>query len=372
MRPQQKAATVRKRFKSISVGSIVLSESRCHGRATVMMLLELLLLGVVVWSVIGLLPKLIVPRGGPNVADGVSIRKPVLRLISTSNGEKLWGQLGEFEIISMDLVTREARRVDGRKNRSIGNWAVSQDGAILLLSVDHSRVEIFRSQELMISEVMPEPCHLLAALSANGTTAVRVAGKTSVRLWNLSLEEPSETDFVLLDAAERIAVDAVGKMLVVAAGQKGLHIYDLNSGDRTQTLDGTGRLSKDPVFSQDGKWLAVIRAFEITLFEIPSGRIAWTAHIPGPDPFIGVSFSPDSMWLAASDVKSGIQIFKTSDGTCHRRLTSNSTLHRVAFSSSNDILYSGCTDGIIRIWSVSEGCEIDQLRLTVDPQKTVR
>ncbi len=96
-----------------------------------MMLFELLLLGVVVWSIIGLLPKLIMPGGGPKLTDGVSIKKPVLRLISTSNGEKLWGQVGEFEIISMDLTTREAQRVDGRKNRSLGNWAVSQDGTIL-------------------------------------------------------------------------------------------------------------------------------------------------------------------------------------------------------------------------------------------------
>ena len=340
-----------------------------NGFASITSLFEVLLIGLVVWAALLAISTMQFSDNALTSADASRVVQPILQLTVTSNGQQLWSQLGTSEIVSVDLATRRTQSIYRRNSRVIGNWCVSQDGATFLLSNDGHDVQIIRDRELVVSEHLLAPTSPLIALSSNGQGAIRISGGTAARYWDLSSDEPLESDFELLESALKIALDSLGNKLAVWGSQGGLHIYELKTDVPVRRLAENTSLSNAPVFSTDGNWLAVVRGLAFTLFDVHSGEIAWTVHIPGPDPFFSVAFSPDGKWIAASGFTAGIQIFDRSNGELHRKLPSVSTVHRIAFSLTNDTLYSGCTDGSIRIWSLSDGQEVERLNLFGETRK---
>ena len=342
---------------------------RC-GHTTIMLLVEVLLLGLLIWGVLYAVPRMIFHGSANAEAEGGRLHKPILRLVATSNGSELWGQLGTSEIVSIDVTTRKTRSVHKRNRGPIGHWCVSQDGETMLLSDNESEIQIRRHQELMVVDRLSSPTSLLTELSANGTGVIRISGGKTARYWNLSNDDPTEVDFILKETAEKIGIDSAGDRLAVAAGRNGLQIYDLKSGTLVRELEEYSSFPKCPAFSPDGKWLAVIRGLSVALFNLDSGEVTWTVKTPSPAPCFCMSFSPDGKWLAASGVTAGIQIIDCSTGQMHCEFPTNQTLHRIVFSPTQPLLYSGSTDGLIRIWSVATGQVVEQLSLYDENRKS--
>ena len=171
------------------------------------------------------------------------------------------------------------------------------------------------------------------------------------------------SDYSLSNVADKIAVDASGDRLAISGMSSGLYLCEAKTGRCIRTISNQCTPSKAPVFSRDGKWLMAANGIQISLYHVDTGKIVWRTGIPSSDPFFSIAFSPDGEWIAASGVRSGILIFHRIDGKLHRQLPSVSSLHRIAFSSANDTLYSGSTDGSIHFWSLSAGRQMQILKL---------
>jgi hypothetical protein len=339
---------------------------RCPGRTgqtTILVLLEVFLLGLVSAGIILAIPRWVCPAATTIDADGQRVNRQIMRLISTFDGQQIWGQLGTSEIVSIDAQTFQTRSVYRRNQTAVGNWSVSRDGRTFLISNDDYDFQIHRDQTLFVSEQIPNCHQLITALSADGSTAIRIVDGSSVRCWNLSGEVPEEFDFALVEPARRIGIDPSGQRLAVTAGPAGIRLYELKTGEISCTLAEYSPEMRDPVFSQDGNSLAGIRGLTLLVFDVNSGDMKWSLTIPGPEPFSCVAYSPDGRWLAASGITAGIQVFDLTNGNLRMQTQPDGTVQRPEFSTISENLYAGSNDGSFRIWSLSTGKPLREFRL---------
>ena len=338
------------------------NRNRQNGLAAITTLVEVLLIGIVVWAVVVAIPILLISANANSSAREGDKNGPIMRLSVTSNGQQLWIQRGVSEIVTVDLVTRQTHSVYRLNDRTILGLCVSQEASTYLLSIDDREVMIFRKKELVVFEQSLDNSPQITALSSNGMMATCISGGTSVRCWDLSSLDPVLSEFVLLESAGKIALDSVGERLVVSSNRGGLKVYDVKRGIPVQTLAESDSIAIDLVFSEDGRWLVAVRNQSLALYDIRSGEIVWSIRASESDYFMSAAISSDGARIAASRLRTGIHILDRVNGMPCHHFSSDSVMYKMAFSPSNDTLYAGSADGSIRIWSLSTGREMERLK----------
>lgn len=367
------STTNRRQLRSIRMD---LLRAKRSGHVTLpLLLLEILLVVVVVW--LGFLGcrSMLVPDQGGNAPESQRDTQQIMRMVVTSDGNQLWCQLGMCEIISLDLTTNRAQPVYRRRNHAIGNWGVSYDGRTVLVSNHDREVEITRDEETIVSEQLPDCQRLLTELSSTGMAAIRIADGTSARFWNLSLENSMVVDFKLQESAAKIALDAAGIYLATTSFPHGIHLYDVVNGAKIRALDDDTRHVKSLHLSDDGKYLAVVRESNVIVYDVSTGERLWVRKLEATVPFVCISFSRDSQWIAASAPEVGIHVFNAANGQVCSRVLTDSTPQRIAFSPTGELIHSASLTGIIRNWSIADEQQTDEsdlLQLLEDSRKKNR
>ena len=335
-------------------------------------ILEWLLALGMIWCLI-----ILIPFSVPVAKSAISVRdqpaaEPVRKLTVTADGRELWFQRGQYEILAVEIASGRTRSIYGRKCSPIAHWNVSQDGATYLLSSDDREVVIFRNQQLLAWEYRSDFTSLMATMSSNGKTAVRISGGTEVRCWDLSTNVPVEFDFRLPTSADAMSLDFLGNRLAIAADDGSLALFDPRTGKEVRRWQADDLHSKDPVFSEDGRLLMVATAKCISLFDAATGERIRSILSRDSDAFVHVDMAPDGKWIAASSVTTGIRIYDAADGTLKWKLPVSSLLHRVGFAPSCQVLFSGAPDGSIRSWSLAQGVETPFRSTIVDVPQTLQ
>lgn len=339
---------------------------RTHGGgfAVIGTLIEVSLIGLVVWVAVTVIPLLSHSEQSNSPAETASTGDRIFRLSLTSDGQELAVHRSTAEIVAVDLASRRTRRICRPHQLRVARSFVSDDSAISLQSFEDKEFIIRRDGGIVMVERLTNLSHPMVALSSNGQAAVLVFGGSTARCWDLSSDNLEMWEFPLSEPPQRIAINDQATKLVSHTQAGNVHVYDLKTGDLTNSFAGSEPPTGDPTISVDGQWIVTIHGSTLDCFRVASSEMEWTVQIPEPDRFSRVAISPDGRRIAACSLLAGIHVIDHVSRELRHRVLPGSVMHQVAFSSSSDILYSGSTDGSIRVWSMLTAQEIDRIDLS--------
>lgn len=160
-----------------------------------------------------------------------------------------------------------------------------------------------------------------------------------------------------------VAFSADGRLLLSGSWNRGVQLWNLNTGQKLGKLRGPVKRVQALAYSRDGKWVASENSDNsITLWNATTMREVRTW--PGKR-FLSsykstwvysIAFSPDSQWLASAVDDKTIRLWNVDTGQPGRDLvgSSRSVLY-VAFSPDGRLLASGVDDKKVGIWDVATG-----------------
>jgi WD40 repeat protein len=142
--------------------------------------------------------------------------------------------------------------------------------------------------------------------------------------------------------------NSVWDPMVEGAGYSEAYLFD-ETGKRVRTLARTGAGALTPVFSSDGKLLAVgNRNHETQIFEVASSKLLHTLDRKMTQE---IAFSPDNKLLACGYVDGMVELWDVQTGQPHRAAISGAQeIYSVSWSPKGDLLATSGLRGKITLW----------------------
>jgi WD40 repeat protein len=127
-----------------------------------------------------------------------------------------------------------------------------------------------------------------------------------------------------------------------------MRVYDV-SGKLIRSLDKSGPGGLTPVFSPDGKTLAVGNRNDKTqLFEVATGKLL---HTLDKSMTQGIAFSPNSKTLAAAYVEGPVRLWEVATGKLlHEAPSGSKETYSVDWNPKGDVLVTSGREGQIVLW----------------------
>jgi WD40 repeat protein len=153
---------------------------------------------------------------------------------------------------------------------------------------------------------------------------------------------------------------------LVAAGRVVITIWDIESKNKVQTLEGHKGFIRDLIFSPDGQHLAsacmdkTVRVWDINTGKVlyslqPQGLVIYLKSGPAVNPISlpisAVAFSPDGKKLATGGADRVVRVWDAATGELlHEYKGHRMSITAVAFSPDGARLLSSSLDHTIRVW----------------------
>ena len=238
---------------------------------------------------------------------------PFDRLAFTPDGQTLYAVaapvLGECDLYSFDPTTgRELCKVTFPKLRYFG---------LAEFSVDTSRLVVADWQRSKTVVIHP----------ASGTEKCTINGE-----WLGG------------------ALSHDGKRLVVPTHNRGVHVYDTTTGEKTAQISIKDQLPDYVLESPDGKYL-VLSGGGVILWDLAAGAPVWG----GGSNFLRgrPSFSPDGSRIILADY--GVTVIDTASGKNPVRIAWHDRATHVRFSPDGKAVAVASADGTISLWDAATG-----------------
>jgi len=259
------------------------------------------------------------------------------------------GNMG-VQIFSLDTL-KEASFLQAPKN--IMTVALSPDGETLAWSLDDNTIQLLRISDQKVLHTLSGHTDMVTKLrfSPDGDLLVSTSHDYWVRVWNLQGEElRSFQAWEVLG----IAISPDGCMLAAVPFDGPVALWDLDTLEKIKDLGGSGGYdTSDAEFSPDGQYLAADLATGIFLWRVSDASLVWNEVKNS----MAVAFSPDSRYLAYSDVDNSNNVILVSPdgGRVIRPIERmQGPVWELFFSPDGSLL--AATDGIdIHIWRVDDG-----------------
>ena len=220
------------------------------------------------------------------------------------------------------------------------------------------------------------------AFSPDGTKLAATDGP--IKLWDVS----TQTKIATFEgqAGGTVAFSPDGTKLASGSVDKTVKLWDVSTGQNISTLTGHTELPRSVMFSPDGMKLASGSMDKtIKLWDVSTGQniSTLTGHT---DRVESIAFSPDGTMLASGsqdetvrlwDVSTGaninilgkidntsaaVQMLQIFSGRGPSSTQRKSPVTSVAFSPDGTILASGEINGMVKLWDVSTGRNINTFR----------
>ncbi|MBD2175511.1 serine/threonine protein kinase [Pseudanabaena sp. FACHB-1998] len=152
-------------------------------------------------------------------------------------------------------------------------------------------------------------------------------------------------------------------MSIVAGGtsDRNIELWNLQTGQKIQTLKGHIGRVYDIYFSPDGKRLVSGGDDrKVIIWDVKTGKILNTLEGHQERVYTAI-FSPDAKIVASSSSDRTIRLWNADTGKSIHILQDKSWIYDVSFTPDGKILASGSKDGAIRLWDVATGKVIKTL-----------
>jgi len=208
-----------------------------------------------------------------------------------------------------------------------------------------------------------------------GTTAYTVTDTTSDKTIEIGIGADADPCNAAFSPDGKLL--AIGRIVwdpnAVDDGYSEVRLYDI-TGKHVRTLATSGAGGLRPVFSPDGKTLAVgNRNYETRLFEVATGKLLHKLDARSTQE---IAFSPDGKVLAAGYVDGTVRLWDVATGTLLRSAPSGcEEIYSVDWSPKGDVLATSGRNGKIELWEpgkLTKAGELDapdwvvQVRFTAD------
>ena len=159
-----------------------------------------------------------------------------------------------------------------------------------------------------------------------------------------------------------VALSPDGRVAATTGMFPALLLWDLPSGRlRARLEDPAGRYLFNPIFSPDGKAVAVTSTCGqspqngFCVWDVASGKLQAATSVPGP-PLSAWAFSPDSKVLAGNRLGRGLMVFDADTGRKLRSIDAAQVAgRRIAFSPDGTLLAVPMLDATVVFFRVASG-----------------
>ena len=188
--------------------------------------------------------------------------------------------------------------------------------------------------------------------------------------WLVRSSEDEDKVTLWRDLSKVATIDATfgsvspdGKVLVTTSKGPSFDVWNL-TGERpalVQTIKYANEAAARPVFSPDGRLLAIRTADAITVWTTDDMREAFQLRQPSRARISAPAFSPDGTWIAASAV-GDVVFWRLADRSRHVVKTHDANVNAMAFSPDGLVLATGSIDRTVRLWRVSDFQMLGEMR----------
>lgn len=199
------------------------------------------------------------------------------------------------------------------------------------------------------------------AYSPNDQVLASGGDDRNVVIWNAESGQALRTIQLPARAVYALAFSPESEQLAIGGFDSKLHIRSVSTGEEVRTLDCTCRDIRSVAWSVNGATLAAAgQGGKLLLWQAADGQLLHTLNADRRR-IRGLSFSPDSTQIASAGEGRNIRLFDVASGTelAHFDVRGGKLMSIV--HCGQDVLATGGSDNLIRIWSLTDRQEIKQL-----------
>ena len=197
------------------------------------------------------------------------------------------------------------------------------------------------------------------AFNAEPLALASASGDKSIKLWNLTTLQATQT---LLGHTERVlgvAFTPDGRQLISGSADHTIRIWDIDTGETTRRLTGhSGEVSSVVYDAQRKRIISSSHDKTIKIWSAETGDNLFT--IEGHRDLVReVAISPDGKLLASASLDHTVRIWDAEEATARLTLTAHQApVTCVAFSPDSQRVVSGAFESSVKVWDVTTGDEL--------------
>ncbi len=233
---------------------------------------------------------------------------------------------------------------------------------------DAAFVNEARAAEGFAGVFLPHETVANAAFSPDGRHVLTAGVDGTVAIWDTAGAAGSKGGTLVRTLEDgqlnRARYDPSGR-LVVTAGEGGVGVWSLATGDRREVVT-TG--ASDATFDPRGRRIATAGLDGITtVVSWPGLRIVGKFFVPARSAVRSVAFSPDGESIITGNDDGTVRSWRLGGGArpVTYRITTD-TVYSVAFGSSGRYFVAGASDGTFSVWDVTTRSPIKRVRTGQD------
>ncbi|XP_052605731.1 sperm-associated antigen 16 protein isoform X3 [Peromyscus californicus insignis] len=170
------------------------------------------------------------------------------------------------------------------------------------------------------------------------------------KVWDVNSERCRYTLYGHTDSVNSIEFFPFSNTLLTASADKTLSVWDARTGKCEQSLYGHMHSINDATFTSRGHIIASCDARGVTKLWDFRKLIPIVSIDVGPSPGNEVNFDSTGRVLAQASANGVVHLLDLKSGQIHKLVGHETEVHTVLFSHNGENLYSGGSDGTVRLW----------------------